>query len=154
MATSTPVAQTGLFNRFWPNLITNEGQINHQGMIRRMETVLGLMVPGALTFYTVLECCHCQHSAMITLLCSIPVPAIFGTIDEYRADSAFERIETLRKAKLASSQTHTPSGTGVVARRSILKTAGMTSSRRVTINEPSQDAYASGSLPELQFSQS
>jgi hypothetical protein len=102
MAVAT--AQNGFFDRFWPSLITNEGQINHDGMIRRVETFLGLMLPGSAVLYTALECSHCPHSGIITLLCSISVPLIFCHIEEYRAESAFAKVEAVRKEQLPASQ--------------------------------------------------
>ena len=106
MAASTPVttAQNGFFDRFWPSLITNEGQINQDGMIRRVETFLGLMLPGSAVLYAALECSHCPHSGIITLLCSVPVPLIFCHIEEYRAESAFAKAEAVRKEQLPASQ--------------------------------------------------
>ena len=174
-ASSTVTANKGLLDLFWPSLIKDD-QINHQGMVRRIETILGLMIPGMAAFYATLECCHCPHSGMITLLCSIPVPTILATVDEYRADSAFAKIEALRKETLPSSQLPPPQPTmssASTAPRSILRTSsglgktpsiscdGSAARRRVVMDESSSAGdhayarrYSHMSSPELTYHQS
>jgi hypothetical protein len=47
-------AINGLSNLLWPDLVTNDGQINHHGMVRRMETFLSLMIPCSVVLREVL----------------------------------------------------------------------------------------------------
>ena len=110
MAASAPVtSQNRLFNFFWPSTVTENSELNHDAFVRRMETVLGLMVPGMATTYGVLEYgFHCTHSAMIIFFCTIPLPALFASLNEHWADSTAAKIEALRQERLKSSQAPPP----------------------------------------------
>jgi hypothetical protein len=69
-----------------------------------METVLGLLGPSMAAVYTALECCHCPHSGIITLVCCVPIPVVFAEAIEYRAAVVSARIKGLVKKELPSSQ--------------------------------------------------
>ncbi|HUD01832.1 MAG TPA: hypothetical protein VMR37_05860, partial [Rhabdochlamydiaceae bacterium] len=111
LPTSVPpqreIPKKGFFNFFWPHIVNTDGEINHNGLTRRMETVLGLLGPSMAAVYNTLEYCHCPHSGIITLVCCVPFPVIFAEAIEYRAAVVSARIKELVKKELPSSQAPT-----------------------------------------------
>ncbi len=96
-------------NFCWPSTVSEDGQVNGDALVRRMETVFGSLLPVIGTTYGILKCCcDCEYSGTISL-CWALFPPGFCPYDEWRAESRAAKIQTLKEKMRPPEQIPSPS---------------------------------------------